>query len=326
MIDASGFPSGGMPVLQSTKTGGVTIDGGTTTGSAPLLDLTQTWNDAATAFTGIKTNTTATASAATSLLADLQVGGTSYFKVGKDGAIGFANGYSIEKHPTRIGIAFKSTALRLFVNGDGVTVGTGLYFGWASGNEPSDQTADLLVFRDAANIMAQRRTTNAQIFRVYNTITDASNYERLSIGWSGNVCTIAPEALGTGTVRNLVVGAPTTTVNITTLKSGVPVTPVTTTAAPASTDTGTVYTNEGDADGAAVTLPTAVAGLVFTAYVQTAQILTITANTGDTIRIASSVTAAAGSITSSTVGSSVVLQAINATEWIALSSVGSWSF
>jgi hypothetical protein len=106
----------------------------------------------------------------------------------------------------------------------------------------------------------------------------------------------------------------------------VKITPVTTTATPAATDTRTVYTNEGDTDGATITLPTAVAGLQFTAYVQTAQTLTITAAAGDTLRIASSVTAAAGSITSAVVGSSVTLTAINATEWVATSSIGSWSF
>jgi len=109
------------------------------------------------------------------------------------------------------------------------------------------------------------------------------------------------------------------------LKS-VAVTAVTTTAAPTAAATGTVYTNEGDADGATVTLPTAAAGLQFTAYVQTAQTLTITAAAGDTIRIASTATAAAGSITSAVVGSSVTLIAINATEWVATASVGSWSF
>lgn len=106
---------------------------------------------------------------------------------------------------------------------------------------------------------------------------------------------------------------------------GVPVTPVTTTASPASTDSGTIYTNEGDDNGAAVTLPTASAGLVFMAVVQAAQTLTITASSGDTIRIASSVTAAAGSITCATVGSTITLAAINATEWIAISVVGTWT-
>jgi hypothetical protein len=106
----------------------------------------------------------------------------------------------------------------------------------------------------------------------------------------------------------------------------VPVVAVTATATPGATNSGTVYCNEGDADGATITLPTAAAGLRFRFYVDVAQVLTVTAAAGDTIRIASSVTAAAGSITSAVVGSSVTLVAINATEWIALSSVGSWSF
>jgi hypothetical protein len=106
----------------------------------------------------------------------------------------------------------------------------------------------------------------------------------------------------------------------------VPVVAVTTTVTPDDTNSGTIYTNEGDADGATVFLPTAAAGLKFILYVQTAQVLTVTAAAGDTIRIASNATAEAGSITSSVVGSSVTLVAINATEWVATSSVGSWSF
>lgn len=115
------------------------------------------------------------------------------------------------------------------------------------------------------------------------------------------------------------------TVYIAKLASICPVTPVTTTATPASTDSGTTFSNEGDGDGATVTLPTALAGLQFTFVVQAAQTLTITANSGDTIRIGSSVTAAAGSITCSTVGSAITLQAINATEWFAVAAVGSWT-
>lgn len=103
------------------------------------------------------------------------------------------------------------------------------------------------------------------------------------------------------------------------------VTAVTATASPSSANSGTAYTNEGDSDGATITLPSAAAGLQFVIYVQTAQTLTVTAGSGDKIRIGSSETAAAGSITSNTVGSAVMLLAINATEWVAIASVGSWS-
>ena len=35
--------------------------------------------------------------------------------------------------------------------------------------------------RDAADTLAQRRTTNAQTFRIYNTFTSTTNFERLNI-------------------------------------------------------------------------------------------------------------------------------------------------
>ena len=61
---------------------------------------------------------------------------------------------------------------------------------------------DLLVLQ-AANILAQRNSTNAQSFRVNNTHTDASNGEWVSIGFqeTSNVAVIRTNANGTGTVR-----------------------------------------------------------------------------------------------------------------------------
>lgn len=52
-----------------------------------IFDLTDTWNAGATTFTAIKMNVTDTASAAGSLLIDLQVGGVSQFSVTKAGAV-----------------------------------------------------------------------------------------------------------------------------------------------------------------------------------------------------------------------------------------------
>lgn len=47
---------------------------------------------------------------------------------------------------------------------------------------------DLVLARDAADILAQRRGTNAQVWHQYKTFTDTSNYERLRVGWnSANV-------------------------------------------------------------------------------------------------------------------------------------------
>jgi hypothetical protein len=62
---------------------------------------------------------------------------------------------------------------------------------------------DTFIYRDAANIIAQRNSTNAQAFRLYNTFTDASNYERGFFRWNTNVLEIGAEAAGTGTKRVL---------------------------------------------------------------------------------------------------------------------------
>ncbi len=69
--------------------------------------------------------------------------------------------------------------------------------------------SDVTIGRDASDTVAQRRGTNAQTYRVYNTFTDSSNYERLGITWSGNAVTIATEAAGTGSVRALNIINPT---------------------------------------------------------------------------------------------------------------------
>ena len=69
-------------------------------------------------------------------------------------------------------------------------------------------SADTFLYRDAANTLAQRNSTNAQTFRLYNTYTDASNYERLSIDWSttANTATIVTQNAGTGSARSLAIG------------------------------------------------------------------------------------------------------------------------
>jgi hypothetical protein len=81
------------PSVYSTQTvattllGSTSLTGDTLTADAPVLNLAQTWNNAAVTFTGVKYNATSTASAAASLLMDLQVGGASKFRVDKTGQI-----------------------------------------------------------------------------------------------------------------------------------------------------------------------------------------------------------------------------------------------
>lgn len=89
-----------------------------------------------------------------------------------------------------------------------------------------------------------------------------------------------------------------------------------------------VFTNEGAAGQVIWTLPTAAAapvGYDFTFIVQAAQNVRIVAAAGDTIRIAGSVSAAAGRIDNATIGGTVRLVSINATEWIAVAVNGTWT-
>jgi|688.fasta_scaffold311317_3 hypothetical protein len=114
-----------------------------------IFSMVDTWNSAGTTFTGIGLSVTDTASAAGSLLLDLQVGSTSQFSISKTGSI------------------------------------TGL-----------------------SNVLEVRNSTNAQAFRVYNTFTDASNYERGVLSWAGNALTLGVQKAGTGSFRQVnVVGS-----------------------------------------------------------------------------------------------------------------------
>jgi len=172
----------------------------------PIYALVDTWNSAGTVFTGIGLNVTDTASAAGSLLLDLQVGGVSVFRVAKSGIARFvdrasARDLQIEvsttgahhrffSSNTSAGFQFENnaTVLGTFSSTTGLGIGGG---------------GDLFLVRDAADTLAQRRGTNAQTFRLYNTYTDASNYERAYHFWSGNIYAIRTQAAGTGVVRNI---------------------------------------------------------------------------------------------------------------------------
>lgn len=92
-----------------------------------------------------------------------------------------------------------------------------------------------------------------------------------------------------------------------------------------ATESGTVLTNEGATAENYHTLPTAVAGYQFTFICQDVDGIRVVANTGDTIRVIDKVTAAAGYLSSTTIGSYVTLVAINATEWFATSIGGVWT-
>lgn len=86
---------------------------GTTTADDPLIDGSQTWNNAAVTFTALKVAITDTASAANSLLLDLQVGGSSILNVTKNGWI---NGtLFVDETNERVGIGIDTPYAQLVV-------------------------------------------------------------------------------------------------------------------------------------------------------------------------------------------------------------------
>lgn len=205
-VDASGNIANsttlpfGMTYNPVVNTSGLTISGFSLTGTDThsLLDLSGTWNVGTTVETAIKLNMTDTASGVASRLFDVQVGGVSKFNIQKDGSLFLTtNGLSIATAGTA-GVG----SLQKTVVSDQLYQSVNGALNWSS-SATAVTPIDLTLLRDAANTLAQRNGVNAQTSRIYNTFTDASNYERANIGWNANVFSITTGAAGTGTSRNI---------------------------------------------------------------------------------------------------------------------------
>lgn len=175
-----------------------------------VLDISTTWNTTGTP-TAIKLNVTDTASNAASLLVDLQIGGTSKFKIEKDGDIIVPAGTFVRIGSTAV-VEFSSFGLfgpggsgtngQLLGNGF-ISLGSGAALQWSS--DFPWRNIDLELLRDGVGILAQRDSTNAQESRIYNTWTNSTNYERGALSWkdAANILSLQTEAGGTGTLRGL---------------------------------------------------------------------------------------------------------------------------
>ena len=226
---AGGTLTGALTITQGTaNTSVLTSTGYSLTGAnaQSLVDLSGTWNTTGTP-TLIKANVTDTASNAASLLMDLQVGGTSRFRIGKNGQVSITTAGNVtpllasydSNTPLHVGYydSGNTTAyIYNYGNGAGLYLGTrGQFqfgigaangganhrvilssscgFSWSSQIFSDYGAEDLIVFRDAANTLAQRNSTNAQTFRLYNTFTSATSFERGKLEWASNVFRIGTE-------------------------------------------------------------------------------------------------------------------------------------
>mgnify|MGYP000877930645 CR=1 FL=1 len=102
---------------------------------------------------------------------------------------------------------FASSAFDFVLSTGGLGMKSTYTLGWYDASTLG--TRDTTLQRDAAGVLAQREGTTAQTFRVYKTYTDASNYERLSIGYNSGFGSwdITPQYAGTGAAQHLVVTA-----------------------------------------------------------------------------------------------------------------------
>lgn len=85
----------GIGTVDSPTWTGEILTGGTVSANAPLINGTQTWNNAGVTFTGALLNVTNTASGASSKLIDLQVAGSSKFNVDPTGQLTLATGETL---------------------------------------------------------------------------------------------------------------------------------------------------------------------------------------------------------------------------------------
>lgn len=178
----------------------------TSTTSNPVLDLNQTWNNAGLTATGLKLNVTNTSSAAASLLMDLQIGGSSVFRVQNNGQI-FGQYFTFTAGAGGATTGYIQTTTGgnyIFNNQDGASAGS-IGIG-----------ADLLLTRTAAASLqlgaADAATAVAQTFQVQSIVTGTADVAGQNWTHKGSAST------GSAASGNLIFqvagkGAASTTVN-----------------------------------------------------------------------------------------------------------------
>ena len=207
------FTAGASTVI--TPTSAVTL--GLASGDEAALTLDYTTNKLAGNDTGLLINQTDTLSNGTSKLLDLQVGGVSKFSVDDTGGLSFPGSSTYQQvikfsntYPgyLRADGAASVKSITNEIGGNFLLNSTGLKLGGSAvlsftQNSAISYAADLELHRDAPNTLGQRNGVNAQTYNLYNTYTDASNYERLAIRWSSNDCLIQTQQAGTGASRQM---------------------------------------------------------------------------------------------------------------------------
>jgi hypothetical protein len=170
----------------AANTAAYAVTGYSLTGSnaQSVIDLAGTWNTTGTP-SAIKLNITDTASNASSLLMQLQTGGTNRFTVTKGGVVTTTRITTGSSY-----ISQESGYYSLYPNGtETLTVTNNSAVGcalrsssfYSISTSPSGVAADVRWYRDDANIWASRNDTSAQEIRMYGTFTSSTNFQRMTV-------------------------------------------------------------------------------------------------------------------------------------------------
>jgi hypothetical protein len=172
---------------------------GTVTVSSPVIDAAQTWNDGGVTFTGLKFNATDTASAAGSLLMDLQVGGASRFRVQKNGD--FFSRTSLCSVGVNVGVG-------VILNQSGSVTVAGAIGGFNfTPTNNAGSAADLrLTRRAAANLRFGAADAAAPVAQTLSVQSGTAGASALTVSISGTALTIAGAITGTIAIGHAVTG------------------------------------------------------------------------------------------------------------------------
>jgi hypothetical protein len=165
---------------------GTWFTGGTATTTKPqvLIEPTGTTSTAwSTSGTGFGVNA---GSGFEGAWLDIQQNGSSVFKVRNN-----ASFTGLPVLELRTGFLFDTGFNRFLIASNGT-------LGFSDSTNAITGGQDIVLVRDAADTLAQRRTTIAQTFRVYGTYTDDSNYVRAALSSTDTAVTLAAETAGTG--------------------------------------------------------------------------------------------------------------------------------
>lgn len=184
----TGVPAAKLDIFDNVLAGSAGLSGS-------ILNLNQTWNTTGNP-TAIKLNVINNASNAASNLMDLQVSGVSKFRIPKDGSIiatqltvtngelKFLSDINNRFYADGAGLKYRGGALELQGNNASPPAVLSFYTSYLQGPNLVGETH---------GVIGQINGLNPQAFRVYNTYTSSTNFERLNLRWDTNVVKIGTE-------------------------------------------------------------------------------------------------------------------------------------